>query len=464
MAYYFRGVSEIYRFKVLNARRIHFIGIGGSGMYPLAQILHSEGYEITGSDNNPSTTLESVKQMGITVKMGHSPENLGDCELVVYTAALLEENPELLAAKSRGIPTMPRAKLLGIVANSYENAVGVCGTHGKTTSTAMLTEILLKAGKDPSAVIGGKLASIGGSGRVGKSEYMTCEADEFRDTFLNIDPAFSLILNIDEDHLEYFGNIENIIKSFAQFANQTNKAVVANGDDANTRKAVEFCKTAVVLFGASSGCRYQSKNITESGPYFSYDLSIDGNSVGRIELKIPGRHNVMNSLGVLATADQCGVDMKTAVAAVNEFHGAGRRFENVGKFNGFTVIDDYAHNPTELAATINAAKLAEHKRIIAVFQPVTFSRTKLMLDGLAASLNMADQTVLLPIMGAREINTYGISSADLAAKVKNCILTDGFESAAKVIKENAAPGDLVLTLGCGDVYKVIPILKTILHV
>ena len=430
-------------------------------MYPLAQILIGKGYEITGSDNNPSPTIDAVRRMGIPVKIGHFPENIVDCELVVYTAALLEDNPELLAAKAKGIPTMTRAQLLGIVANSYEKAVGVCGTHGKTTSTAMLTEIFLKAGKDPSAVIGGKLASIGGSGRVGKSEFMTCEADEFRDTFLNIYPAYSLILNVDEDHLEYFKNLDNIIKSFSQFADQTKKTVIANGDDKNTLKAVEFCKTDVVLFGTTVGCRYQAKNIAENGPYFSYDLYIDGMPTGKVDVKIPGKHNVMNSLGVLAAADQCGVEMKDAIEAVNAFHGAGRRFETVGKFNGFTLIDDYAHNPAEIAATLNAAKLTGHKRMIAVFQPVTFSRTKLMLDGLADSLNMADQTILLPIMGAREINTFGIDSSDLAAKIKNCILVDSFEEAAQAIKENAVSGDLVMTLGCGDVYKVIPYLKEI---
>ncbi|HNX14696.1 MAG TPA: UDP-N-acetylmuramate--L-alanine ligase [Oscillospiraceae bacterium] len=455
----FLGVSEIYRFDALKAHKIHFIGIGGSGMYPLSQILYSEGYQITGSDNNPSPTVDAVRKMGIPVVLGHFPENIVDCELVVYTAALLEDNPELVTAKAKGIPTMTRAQLLGIVANSYEKAVGVCGTHGKTTSTSMLTEVFLKAGKDPSAVIGGKLASIGGSGRVGESEFMTCEADEFRDTFLNIYPAYSLILNVDEDHLEYFKNLDNIIKSFAQFANQTKKMVIANGDDKNTLKAVEFCKTDVVLFGTTAGCRYQAKNIIENGPYFSYEFDIDGVTAGNIELKIPGKHNVMNSLGVLAAADQCGVELQAAIQAVNEFHGAGRRFEMIGKFNGFTLADDYAHNPTELAATINAAKLTGHKRIIAVFQPVTFSRTKLMLDGLADSLNMADQTILLPIMGAREINTYGISSSDLAVKIKNCVLADDFESAAKAIKENAEPDDLVMTFGCGDVYKVIPYLK-----
>ncbi len=433
-------------------------------MYPLAQILHSEGYQITGSDNNPSPTVDAVKSMGIPVKMGHFPENIGDCELVVYTAALLEDNPELLAAKAKSIPTMTRAQLLGTVVNSYKNAVGVCGTHGKTTSTAMLTEIFLKAGKDPSAVIGGKLPSIGGSGRVGNSEFMACEADEFRDTFLNIHPAHSLILNIDEDHLEYFKDLDNIINSFAKFADQTKKIVIANGDDKNTLKAVAFCKTDIVLFGTSTGCRYQAKNIAESGSYFSFEIYIDGVSIGAANLKIPGRHNVMNALGALAAADQCGVEMQTAIDAVNEFKGAGRRFETIGKFNGFTLVDDYAHNPTELAATISAAKLTDHKRIVAVFQPVTFSRTKLMLDGLADALNMADQTILLPIMGAREINTFGIDAADLAAKIKNCVLTDGFESAARAINENAASGDLVLTLGCGDVYKVIPYLKQIINV
>ncbi|MBQ3141697.1 MAG: UDP-N-acetylmuramate--L-alanine ligase, partial [Clostridia bacterium] len=248
------------------------IGIGGSGMYPLAQILLAEGYQLTGSDNNPSYTLDSVIKMGVRVFMGHKPENIGeDTQLVVHTAAVFDDNPELVEARRRGIPTMERSVLLGIVANSFADTVAVCGTHGKTTSTAMLTEVLVRGGKDPSAVIGGKLASIGGSGRVGSGEYMSCEACEFRDTFLRIKPAHALILNVDEDHLEYFKTLDNIINSFAKFAAQTGKTVIANGDDANTLEALKRSQTRArtVLFGTADGCEHQGRNLCEQGARFS---------------------------------------------------------------------------------------------------------------------------------------------------------------------------------------------------
>lgn len=437
------------------------IGIGGSGMYPLAQILASEGYQLTGSDNNPSYTLDSVIKMGIPVHMGHRAENIApDIELVVHTAAVFQDNPELTEARRRGIPTMERAQLLGIVANSFADTVAVCGTHGKTTSSAMLTEVLMAAGKDPSAVIGGKLASIGGSGRVGNGEYMSCEACEFRDTFLQIRPAHALLLNVDADHLEYFKSLDNIIASFAKFAGQTKKTVLANGDDVNTRKAVVLSHTQakIVLFGTGADCVHRAVNLSSEGPLFSYDYIVRGKLEGRVTLSVPGRHNVLNSLGVLAAAEACGVDAQTAVQAVSAFRGAGRRFEFRGSCAGFTVADDYAHNPAELRATLSTAKQMNYRRVVAVFQPFTFSRTQLMLRGFAEALSIADVTILLPISGAREVNTSGISSADLAALLPGSVLTDGFDGAADAIRKVCQPGDLVLTLGCGDVYKVIPLL------
>ena len=451
----------IFRFEELKAKKIHMIGIGGSGMYPLAQILLSEGYQLTGSDNNPSYTLDSVIKMGVQVFMGHHPENIGeDIELVVHTAAVFEDNPELVEARRRGIPTMERSVLLGIVANSFDDTVAVCGTHGKTTSTAMLTEVLVKGGKDPSAVIGGKLASIGGSGRVGGGEYMSCEACEFRDTFLQIKPAHSLILNVDEDHLEYFKTLDNIINSFAKFAAQTRKTVIVNGDDANSLEALKRSQTAAkaLLFGTGENCEHRGVNLSEEGSRFSYDYYIRGQLQGRVTLSVPGRHNVLNSLGVLAAAEICGVDVQIAMKAVSAFGGAGRRFEKRGEFDGITVVDDYAHNPTELSVTLAAAKKMGYQRVVAVFQPFTFSRTSLMLKEFGKALSIADLTILMPISGAREVNTYGISSADLAALIPDCVQTDGFESTARAIKEHCKPGDLVLTLGCGDVYKVIPML------
>lgn len=436
-----------------NSKKIHFIGIGGSGMFPLAEILFAKGYTLSGSDNNPSDTLERVKAMGITVKMGHHPENIQGCGLVVYTAAVFENNPELVAARQAGIPTIGRAELLGIVVNSFEGAIGVCGTHGKTTSTSMLTEILMDGGLDPSAVIGGKLSSIGGSGRVGKSRYMVSEADEFRDTFLNICPETAVILNVQEDHLEYFKDLDTIIASFARFAGQTRKTVVVNADDPGARRAVEGCKTPVIFVGTTGDCDFQAVGITQEGPFARYDLLKHGVKLGRVELSVPGIHQVHNSLCVLAAADSLDLPMDKAIAAAGRFGGVGRRFEFLGSVHGVTLADDYAHNPKELEVTICTAKQMGFKRIIAVFQPVTYSRTALMLHEFAAVLSAADKAVLTEIMGAREINTYHISSEDLAAKIPDSECFADFEQTADYVASFAQKGDLVLTLGCGDIYK-----------
>lgn len=436
-----------------NAPKIHFIGIGGSGMFPLAEILFAKGYTLSGSDNNPSDTVERVKAMGIPVIMGHHPENVRGCGLVVYTAAVFENNPELVAARQAGIPTIGRAELLSIVVNSFEGAIGVCGTHGKTTSTAMLTEILMDCGADPSAVIGGKLTSIGGSGRVGGSRYMVCEADEFRDTFLNIRPETAVILNVQEDHLEYFQNLDTIIASFARFAGQTRKTVVVNADDSGAKRAVEGCKTPVIRVGTTEDCDFQAVGISQEGPFARYDLLKHGVKLGRVDLSVPGIHQVHNSLCVLAAADSIGLPMDRAIAAAGRFGGAGRRFEFLGNAGGVTLADDYAHNPKELEVTLRTAGQMGFKRIIAVFQPVTYSRTALMLDEFAEALALADKVVLTEIMGAREINTYGISSADLAAKIPGAEWFAEFGQAADCAVSYAKEGDLILTLGCGDIYK-----------
>ncbi len=422
-------------------------------MFPLAEILHAKGYRLSGSDNNPSDNLEKVKAMGIEVRMGHHPENVEGCGLVVYTAAVFETNPELVAARAAGIPTLGRAQLLGIVADSFEGATGVCGTHGKTTSTSMLTEVLLNAGYDPSAIIGGKLASIGGSGRVGNSRYLVCEADEFRDTFLNIHPETAVILNVQEDHLEYFKNLDNIISSFARFAGQTRKNVVVNMDDEGARRAVENCQTPVIKVGTGEDCDYRALNIIQEGPFARYDLIRRGEKIGRIEMSIPGIHQVHNSLCVLAAADSMGVPMDSAIESVCRFGGAGRRFEFLGKLHGITLADDYAHNPKEIEVTLQTAKQMGYKRVIAVFQPVTYSRTAMMLKEFARVLSIADKTILTEIMGSREINTYNIYSSDLAALIPNGEWYDGFEETAGRVAEIAREGDLILTLGCGDIYK-----------
>lgn len=437
-----------------DKNHIHFIGVGGSGMFPIVQILLSKGYTISGSDNNPGDTLEQEKKMGVTVYMGHSAENLDGAELVVYSAAIMKDNPELVAAREYGIPTIERSVMLGILSRHFNNCVCVSGTHGKTTTTAMLTQVLLGAGLDPTAVIGGKLPKIGGSGRAGDSDIMVCEACEFVDTFLKLSPDISIILNIDADHLDYFGTLENIIQSFHRFACLTSRTVLVNGDDKNSMKAVENCGKEIITFGRNETNDYYPQNIVSKGGVKSgYDLMYKGKKLTHVELNIPGKHNIINSLAAAAAALHLGVTPEQFAQHLAEFHGAGRRFEILGHVNGITIADDYAHHPAELKVTLEAAKEMDFKRVWAVFQPFTYSRTKLLLNDFATVLPIADHVVMSEIMGSREVNTYDIYTKDLAEKIPGSVWFNTFEEIADYVLNHAQPGDLVITLGCGDIYK-----------
>ena len=442
-----------------NARHIHFIGIGGSGMCPLAEILHSEGYRITGSDNNESETLSRVKALGIPVFMGQRAKNISDPDMIVYTAALLPDNPELVAAKTSGIPTFERAKLLGAVTRRYPDCVCVCGTHGKTTVTAMLTQIMLTAGLDPTAVIGGRLPLTNTNGLVGKSEHMICEACEYQDTFLQLSPNVAVILNVDKDHMEYFKTLKNLIASFRRFASMATKAVIYNGDDLNTRRVLDGLEAKrAIPFGRSEGNVFRAVNVTMDGAFASYDLLYLGEYLTTIRLQVPGGHNVSNSLAAIAAAMLSGASILDCERGVSAFRGAGRRFEVLGNYRGITVADDYAHHPKELEAALTAAKQMPFRRVWAVFQPFTFSRTAMLLDEFARALSLADCVVLTKIMGAREVNTYGISTADLAAKIPGSVWFEEFDETADYVVEHAQPDDLVLTLGCGDIYKAAKLM------
>lgn len=440
-----------------NAKHIHMIGIGGSGMCPLAEILHSEGYRITGSDNNESETLSRVQALGIPVFMGQRAENIIGADLIIYTAALLPDNPELVAAKASGVPTFERAKLLGAITRRYSNCVCVCGTHGKTTTTAMLTQIMIAAQLDPTAVIGGRLPLTNSNGLVGKSEHMICEACEFQDTFLQLSPDIAVILNVDEDHMEYFKTLDNLIASFRKFASLATKAVIYNGDDPNTLQVLEGLKlkrsVRLIPFGRSEENVFRAVNVTMNGAFASYDLLYHGELLTTIQLKTPGEHNVSNSLAAIAAAMLSGASIMDCERSVAEFGGAGRRFEVLGTYRGITLADDYAHHPKELEVALTAAKQMPFQKVWAVFQPFTFSRTALLLDEFAQALSLADCVVLTKIMGSREVNTYGISTADLAAKIPGSVWFEEFDEAADYIVEHAESNDLVITLGCGDIYK-----------
>ncbi|MDE6005652.1 MAG: UDP-N-acetylmuramate--L-alanine ligase [Oscillospiraceae bacterium] len=452
---------------------IHMIGIGGSGMYPLAQILHAKGFYLTGSDNNETDTLQAVRNMGIPVTLGQKAENIEGADLIVHTAAIMADNPELIAAKNSGVPVLERSELLGIVSSWYSNAVCVSGTHGKTTTTAMLAQILYTANIDLSAFIGGKLPCINGSGCAGSSDIFVCESCEFVDTFLKLYPDIAVILNIDADHLDYFKTVDNIIKSFHKFCEITTKSIIYNGDDENTLKAIAgITDKELISFGYQENNLYRAVDIAHIGSQMAYTVLKQGEVLGRITLQVVGEHNILNSLAAVTACDKLGIPFEAIVQGLAEFHGAGRRFEIKGEINGITIADDYAHHPTELTATLKAAKQMHYNRVWAVFQPFTFSRTVQHLEEFAKALEIADIAVLTDIMGSREKNIYNIYTRNLAEIMQNAVYfpqdeqaeyTDerkyqNFEDVCNYVIANAQAGDLVLTMGCGDINKVAKML------
>ena len=442
-----------------TVKRIHFIGIGGSGMCPLAEILHSKGYELSGSDNNETDTLARVRNLGIDVKLGQCAENITGAEMIVYTAAIMSDNPELIAAKNSGIPTFERSKLLGAVSRKFGNCVGIAGTHGKTTTTSMLTQVLINAGADPSAVIGGKLPMTGTNGITGDSDLFICEACEFSNTFLELSPACSVILNIDEDHMDYFKTMDNLKESFFQFCNLAD-TVIYNGDDAHTLDVIDRLEDKkLISFGIRDINDWYADNIVmNNGAFAEFDVYYHGEKQGRARLGVPGDHNVLNSLAAVACAVYSGVDAATAIELLTDFTGAGRRFEKLAKLRGIEIVDDYAHHPAELKVTLEAAKKMNYKKVIAIHQPFTYSRTAMLLDDFADVLKIPDKVIMTEIMGSREKNTYDIYTKDLAEKIPGSEWFDTFEKVADRAIELATDGDMIITLGCGDVYKIAKII------
>lgn len=445
-----------------TVHNLHFVGIGGSGMSPLVEILHTKGYAITGSDNNESDNIKRLRGLGIPVFMGHRAENVGDAELLVYTAAVSKDNPELLEAQRRGIPLLERAKLLGLITRRYQNTVAVAGTHGKTTTSSMLSQILLQAELDPSVFIGGRLPLINANGRAGASDTMVCEACEFQDHYLEMTPAISIILNIDADHLDYFGSLENIITSFSRFADKTTDTLIVNAADPHAPKAVTSITGRTVLtYGYDKANDWSAQNVSyENGSYGRYDLYHGDAFVTAIRLGVPGKHNVLNSVAAAAAAHLCGANGEQIAAGLRDFHGAGRRFEFIGTIKDITFADDYAHHPTEIAATLAAAKGMDYKRVIAIFQPFTFSRTARHLDEFAATLSAADITIVSDIMGSRETNEWNVSSAQIVERMTNeAHHLPTFEDITAFLLPRLQAGDLVLTMGGGDVYKCCRMIR-----
>ncbi len=438
---------------LIGIKKIHMIGIGGSGMCPLAEILHTKGYELTGSDNNEGDTLNRIRNLGIKVCMGHKAENVHGAELVVYSAAILDDNPERVEAKRLGIPTMERSLLLGALTRQFDNVIGVCGTHGKTTTSSMITQILYLNKMNPSAVIGGKLPLTGSNGLCGNSDLFVCESCEFVNTFLELSPDISVLLNIDNDHLDYFKTMENLTESFKKFVSMSN-IVFFNGSDNRTAKAMSELSLEKHSFGTGDYCEYTAVDMRPSKYGFAFDVNYKGKKLIGLELAVPGRHNVLNALAAFSVCHYLGVSLEGIKSAIEQFRGAGRRFEFIGEFDDFVLADDYAHHPTEIKATLHAAKDLNYKRVVAVFQPFTFSRTALLKDEFIDALSVADKVILTPIMGSREVNSWGISSEDIAAGLSDCICVKDFNECTQAVLSAVRDGDIVITMGGGDIYKV----------
>lgn len=449
MAYY-----NSYNPKLLDGvTHIHFIGCGGSGMYPLIQILHTKGYTMSGSDVEETKITQSERAMGMQVTLGHDAANIQGADLIVYSAAIHEDNPELQAAHTHGIATVERSVLLGYVSRLYPHSIGVAGTHGKTTTTSMIVTMLELAGKDPAAVIGGKLPLIDGYGKAGSGNSIVIEACEYSETFLHLTPYIGVILNIDNDHLEYYGTMGRLKMAFQKFA-LLSRTVVFNLDDPNTLAVVNSIDRPVLSFGIEQEARFRAVNIREYRPgFYEFDVKELEAHFAHIRLGVPGYHNIYNALAMCCCVRPLGLQPEDAERAAANFKGSGRRFEIKGECNGAVIVDDYAHHPTELAATLKTAREMGYQRVIAVHQPFTYSRTKSLMQDFADVLKTADQVVLLPIMGSREVDDGSVRSEDLAARIPGSVVVGGLKEAADWVKENAKKGDLVVCMSCGDLYK-----------
>lgn len=430
---------------------VHFIGIGGISMSALANILKSNQVKVTGSDITETAMVQKLKASGIPVDVPHQINEIKNADLVVYTAAIAKDNCELLFAKEHNIPCWERPVMLGKIMAHYPISMGVSGTHGKTTVTSMLSHIILRAGLDPTLLVGGELPDIDGNLRIGQSDYFVTEACEYVDSFLNFYPAISFILNIEEDHLDYFSGIEQIKKSFRQYADQTSRLVIANGEDDNIKDALKDCSVPIATFG--QGCDYEAKDI-QAGNQTTYTLYKKGVAVCPVVLSVPGMHNVNNSLAALAGADALGIPLEDAAGYLEDFIGAKRRFEYKGNKNGIDVYDDYAHHPTEIEATLKAAAQKAHNTMWCVFQPHTYTRTKALFSEFTEALSKAEKLIIADIYAAREPDTGLVHSSQLAEKIPDAVYLPTFEEIKNYLEENAKPGDMIMTIGAGTVYQI----------
>ncbi len=446
----------------LTGSTVHMVGIGGISMSGLCEILMNMGIQVTGSDVKNSPIIERLKLKNIPVFLKQEPTNITDQKLVVYTAAMNEHHPELEAAREKGIPVIDRATLLGEIMKMYEKSIAVSGTHGKTTTTSMISSCLMEAGTDPTIHIGGILDSIGGTTRVGGQHYFVSEACEYKDSFLKFHPYMAIILNIDTDHLDYFRDLDHIYESFSRFAAQItpNGILVGNADDDRVTKLLSQVDCHTVTYGlTSSKASWTARNISfDENGCASFQVVHNKKSIQRVKLSIPGLQNVSNSLACFAACYTLGVPAELIRLGLRKFSGTHRRFEHKGIVDGIRVVDDYAHHPTEVMATLKAARSCTRGKLLCVFQPHTYTRTLELLDDFSRAFTMADKVYLTDIYAAREKDTGLIHSSQLADKINqtmnNAVYVASFKDTVDQLIQDSSPGDMILTMGAGDVDRV----------
>lgn len=447
-------------------KHIHLIGIGGISMSAIAETLHNWKHIVTGSDLNQSNITDTLNAHGIQTTIGHDLENAKKADLIIFSAAIKEDDPEMIVAKENSVPLVTRGKFVGYLTKKYKESICISGTHGKTTATSMISICFLNAQKDPSIEVGAILKNIGGNYHVGNSDYFIVESCEYQANFLNLFPKTEVVLNIDNDHLDFYKTFENIVKAFQDFAKilPENGLLVANGDDANCLALENITKSKFISYGIENqNANFVAKNITfDNNGFGQFDVYKNNEFYHKFELSVTGKHNILNALATISVCDYYSIDKETIFQSLKSFTGAERRLEYKGSFNQISVFDDYGHHPTEILATANAIKNKKYHESWVIFQPHTYSRTAAHLDHFAETLVEFDHIILVDIYAAREKNTIGISSQDLADKIhslgKEAVYIKDFDEVVKYIKSNAKPDDLVLTLGAGTITEIGPML------
>ncbi len=439
--------------------KVHFIGIGGISMSGLAKILLTEGYSVSGSDSKDSKVIEGLKELGAIIYKNHSADNIKDSDLVIYTDAISDDNEELLKAKSLNISLIDRATFLGALMKNYENSIAVSGTHGKTTTTSILSTILNRSTLNPTILLGGQLDEIGGNIKIGSKKHLITEACEYKGNILKYFPTIAIILNMDEDHLDYFTDMEHILETFIQYAKnlEEDSYLLINKDDPGSQRVIDNTKAKVISFGINSDCDYRAKDITFSKEGFSsFNLLINNEKSYPITLNVMGLHNLYNSLGAIAAAHISGLSIEETIKNISHYKGVQRRLELKGLYNKVKIMDDYAHHPTEIKSTLEALRNSTDGNIYCVFQPHTFTRTQILLNNFANSFSNANKVIITDIYAAREKDNGVIHSRDLAKAIKDtdAIYLESFEEIESYLIDNIKDDDLVVTMGAGNIHLV----------